>query len=157
MGVIISTLAPHDVLRLTHVPDTTDESARLLAYVYLYDQRSGGIETAFKEDKQGLGMTKRNKKRFAAQQMVMLLGSLAHNILMWARHWLAPQQPKLAHYGVLRLVRDVLHISGFLVRDAQGQIVRLALNQAAPLARELALALQTLLGPTHVSVILAET
>ena len=157
MGVIISTLTPQDVLRLLHTPETTDDRAILLAYVHLYDQRGGGVETAFKDDKQGLGMTKRNKKRFEAQQMVVALGTLAHNILIWARHWLTPKQPKLAHYGVLRLVRDVLHISGFLVRDAQGHIVRLALNQAAPLASELALALQALLVPLHVSIILAET
>jgi hypothetical protein len=44
--------------------------------------RGGGVETAFKDDKQGLGITKRNKKRFEAQQMVMLLNLLAHNVLM---------------------------------------------------------------------------
>ncbi len=156
VGMIVSSLGPQDVLLLTHTPQTTDANAILLAYVYLYDQRGGGVETSFKDDKQGLGMTKRNKKRFEAQQMVMLLGTLAHNVLIWVRHWLAATQPKLAHYGVLRLVRDVLHISGFLVRDAQDHIVRLALNQAAPLAPDLALALQALLGPVHVSAILAQ-
>ncbi len=40
-----------------------------------YDQRGGGVETSFKGDKQGLGIGKRSKKRFAAQQMVMLLGT----------------------------------------------------------------------------------
>jgi hypothetical protein len=40
----------------------------LLAYVYFYDQRGGGIEVEIKEDKQGLRTTKRNKKRFAAQR-----------------------------------------------------------------------------------------
>ena len=32
----------------------------------------------------GLGLGKRSKKRFAAQQMVMLLGALAHNVIVWA-------------------------------------------------------------------------
>ncbi len=48
--------------------------------------------------------------------MLMLLGSLAHNVIIWARHWLAVAP--LQHYGILRMVRDVLHISGFLVFDA---------------------------------------
>ncbi len=63
-------------------PKMTDDARVLLAYVYFYDQRGGGVETAIKNDKQGLGITKRNKKRFAAQQMVMLLNVLAHNGLV---------------------------------------------------------------------------
>jgi len=40
-----------------------DPVAVLVAYVTFYDQRGGGIETSLKGDKQGLGLTKRNKKR----------------------------------------------------------------------------------------------
>ena len=155
-GVIVSSLPPEEVLRLTHTPQTRDEQVILCAYAHLYDQRGGGVETSFKEDKQGLGLTTRSKKRFEAQQIVMWLGALAHNILMWVRRWLASTQPKLAHYGVLRLLRDLLRITGFLVRDAHGRIVRLALNRAAPLAASLAHALQALLGPLRIDVILAE-
>ena len=114
----------------------------LLAYVYCYDQRGGGVETALKEDKQGLGITKRNKKRFEAQQMVTLLGSLAHNLIVWARRWLQPEQPKLRHYGIKRMVRDVLQVSGTLVVDGVGHLVAIILNQAAPLARGLVAALR---------------
>ena len=109
-----------------------DLAAVLLASVTFYDQRGGRVETSFKSDKQGLGMSKRSKKRFEAQQMLMLLGSLAHTVILWARRWLAAVP--LHHYGILRLVRDVLHISGFLVFDAGGQIIQLVLNKAAPLA-----------------------
>ena len=52
-----------------------------------------------KGDKQGLGITKRNKKRFEAQQMLVQLGALAHNVLVWAREWLAPLAPLLADAG----------------------------------------------------------
>ena len=127
----------------------------LLAYVTFYDQRGGGVETSFKGDKQGLGMTKRSKKRFAAQQMLMLLGSLAHNVILWARRWLAAVP--LQQYGILRMVRDVLHISGFLVFDAGGQIIQLVLNQAAPLAPVLVQPLRGLLAPTHIAVNLGQT
>jgi hypothetical protein len=59
-----------------------------LAYSPLYDKRAGTVELEIKESKQGVGIGKRSKKRFAAQQMVMLLGSLAHNLSVWARRWL---------------------------------------------------------------------
>jgi len=161
IGVLISTLCPSEVLTLIQpdaAPDA-DPATVLLAYVYLYDQRGGGVETSFKGDKQGLGSTTRNKKRFEAQQMVMLLGSLAHNVVIWARSWLI--QPtgscKLRHYGMLRMVRDVFHVSGFLVFDALDQLVEIVLNQAAPLAPILVTSLQELLAPAHVALNLGQT
>lgn len=159
VGVLISTLSPLDVLVLTNQsPDkVTDGAAVLLAYVSFYDARGGGVETAFKDDKQGLGITKRNKKRFEAQQMVMLLNVLAHNVLVWARGWLAAALPEIKRYGLLRLVRDVWHISGFVERDGQGRLTRIVLNQLAPLAQGLGAALHRLLAPTHVVVNLGQT
>lgn len=159
VGVIISALEPPEVLHLTGQPRDRagDPAAALLAYVYFYDQRGGACETANKGGKQGLGLTKRNKKRFAAQAMLLLLGTLAHNVLIWARHWLAPRCPQLARYGLLRLVRDVGHISGSLGRDASGQIVTVVLNRAAPLAHSLAAALGVLLADDGVTVTLGET
>ena len=156
-GVLLSTLSAQHVLVLTAQPLSLldDPAAVLLAYVSFYDQRGGGVETSFKGDKQGLGISKRSKKRFEAQQMLMLLGSLAHNVIIWARGWLAV--PTLHRYGMLRMVRDVLHISGFLVFDAAGQIIQLVLNQAAPLAPALVYSLRSLLAPSHVVVNLGQT
>jgi hypothetical protein len=104
------------------------------------------VESAFKGEKQGLGITKRNKKRFEAQQMLTLLGSLAHNLIVWARGWLLPEQPKLRRYGIVRMVGDVLQVSGALVVDGLGHLVGIILNQAAPMARGLVAALARLLG-----------
>jgi hypothetical protein len=72
--VIVSALALQDVLALTGQPpeQLADHHAALLVCAHFYDQRGGGVETAIKDDKQGLGITKRNKKRFEAQQMIML-------------------------------------------------------------------------------------
>lgn len=158
VGVLIgpAQLAPMLALlgRQTAAPQT--EAAGLLAYVYAYDRRGGGVESALRDDKQGLGLTKRNKKRFEAQQMLLLLGTLAHNLLVWVRGWLSAQQGKLAQYGMLRLVRDVLHISGQIGLDARGHVVRIVLNQAAPLVGGVVSALQVLLAPTHVAVSLGE-
>jgi len=160
VGVLVSTLAPRDVITLTRQPidRVADPTAVLLAYVSFYDQRGGGVETSFKDDKQGLGLTTRSKKRFAAQQMVLALGTLAHNVLVWARRWLVPHVPAVAHYGLQRLVRDVFHVSGLLLFDPTTRQVRgLVLNVAAPLAADLCTALRALLAPAHVAVTLGET
>ncbi len=159
VGVLISALAACDVLRLTgHSPaQGANPLAVLLAYVTFYDQRGGGIETSFKGDKQGLGMTKRNKKRFEAQQMLLLLGSLAHNVIVWARRWLTALPSKLHHYGILRMVRDVFHISGFLLFDPSDHLVQIVLNQDALLARCLLNSLRELLAPLHIVISLDKT
>ena len=132
-----------------------DPVAVLAAYVTFYDQRGGGIETSFKGDKQGLGLTKRNKKRFEAQQMVMLLGSLAHNVVVWARRWLSSQ--KIQQCGILRMVRDVFHISGLLRFDPFTHVVEIVLNQDARLAHSLIRPLRELLTPLRIVVNLGET
>lgn len=81
-AVVISTLLPQDVVAEVGLPAETvfDHQGVLLAYVRFYDDRGGGVATSFKDDTQGLGLTKRSKKRLAAQQMVVLLGALAHNV-----------------------------------------------------------------------------
>jgi hypothetical protein len=112
--------------------------------VRFYDERGGGVETAIKDDKQGLGLTKRSKKRFEAHQMVVMLGTLAHNVIVGARGWLAPHEPKLRRYG--------LNMSGFLVRNARGHICQIVLNQQAPLVRGLSRSLHVLLCPRHITV-----
>jgi hypothetical protein len=156
-GVLISALSAQQALTLTgqSLCLLADPAAVLLAYVIFYDRRGGGVETSFKGDKQGLGIGKRSKKRFEAQQMLMLLGSLAHNVVVWARHWLA--SPTLHHYGTVRMVRDVFHISGFLLIDACGQVVQIVLNQAAPLASALVDPLRKLLLCAQVAVNLGQT
>ncbi len=173
VGVLICSLSDQVLLHLAGLPVEAagDEQMVLQALVALYDQRGGGIETSFKGDK-GIGLTKRNKKRFEAQQMLMLLGSLAHNVIVWAREWLnapAPTEPEsaqstrlscrepLPHYGPLRMVRDVFHLSGFLRWDARGQLVEIVLNQDALLAHRILFSLRQLLAPLHVAVTLGKT
>jgi Transposase DDE domain group 1 len=140
-----------------------------LALLQLYDQRGGGVETSFKGDKGGLGMTKRNKKRFEAQQLLMLLGSLAHNVIIWARGWLTEPietteasqtlvvQNPLSRYGILRMVRDVFHISGFLRFDEACHVTEIGLNQQAPLSRLIVLPLRHWLAPMNIVVNLGKT
>ena len=158
-GVLISTLSPHEVMALTQQPvnRVNDPHAVLLAYVYFYDQRGGGVETAIKGDKQGLGMTKRNKKRFEAQQMVTQLNALAHNTIVWARQWLSPYVPRVRSWGIMRMVRDVFHVSGKIVFDPRQSISQIIRNPADPFATGLAPGLFALLGSEFIVVNLGET
>jgi hypothetical protein len=159
VGVLICTLPAAEALRLTGQDPARapDPQAAVLAYVALYDQRGGGVETTFKEDKQGLGITKRSKKRFAAQQVVVALGALAHNVLVWAKRWLHDQLPTIARYGIKRLVRDVFGLGGQVALDAHGQVTGITLNQANRLSRWLVAALQALASSAGVAVTLGET
>jgi hypothetical protein len=63
--VLVCSLSVEQVLTVLGRPSSqaADPVAVLLAYVTFYDLRGGGIETSLKGDKQGLGLTKRNKKR----------------------------------------------------------------------------------------------
>ncbi len=54
---------------------------------------------------------------------VTLLGTLAYNVLIWARHWLLPIAPRLARYGIKRLVRAIFHMTGRVIGDAAGQVI----------------------------------
>ena len=159
VGVIVSSLTPQDVIVLTGQPieRVHDPLTVLLAYMYFYDLRGGGVETVTKEDKQGLGLTKRNKKGFAAQQMLVQLGALAHNVIVWARGWLAAAAPKLALLGIKRLVRDVWHVSGMLRYAATGHIAQVILNDRDPFALSLVIGLAALLMPQDIVVSLGET
>jgi hypothetical protein len=159
VGVIISTLSARDVILLTHQPLEleTNPQAVLLAYVHFYDQRGGGVEIEIKEDKQGFNISKRNKKRFAAQQMVCQLEALAHNLLVWARKWLAPLCPKIAGFGMLRMVRDVLHITGSIWLDEHKNIHKIVLNPADPFAKQIQVGLAALLALEQVAVCLGES
>lgn len=159
IAVLISNLLPAEVEELSESPLTRSlDPAKdlLLAHVLLYDQRGGGVETSFKGDKQGISLGKRSKKRFEAQQMVMFLETLAQNVLVWAQEWLAATTSALQHYGPLRLVRDVFHISGFLLLDVWGRVRQIGLNQDAPLAPVLLSPLQSLVVPAHVAIYLAK-
>ena len=154
IGVLIA--SADDRLGLPAADDART-TAQLLTTVYQYDARGGGIETANKEDKQGLGIGKRSKKRFAAQQVLGQLGRLAHNLVVWARQWLAADAPLVRKLGVKRLVRDVFHVNGLVERDATGRIYRIVLNQAHCYARRILMALRSLVDPAHVAVSLGET
>ena len=133
--VIVSSVSDAILADLLHVPATTVCNARERAVqiVHAYDQRGGGAETQIKGDKQGLGLAKRTKHKFAAQEMLVLLAQLAHNVTIWTRNALAAGAPRLAPYGIQRMVRDVFHIPGQLRFDAADHL-HIVLSEHHPLS-----------------------
>lgn len=105
-----------------------------LAALYAYDQRGGALETQNKGDKQGLGLAHRNKHHFSAQEVLVLLAQLAHDLLIWTRNDLAQVDRRFQKYGIQRTVRDVLHIDGQVQVNASGHIAEITLNASHPLA-----------------------
>jgi len=158
IGVLISTVPEEEIGLLARMParQGQDPLAILLAYVYFYDLRAGGVETEIKEDKQGLGITKRDKKRFEAQQMIVQLNALAHNLIVWSRRWLAQMWDKIERLGIMRMIRDVFHLSGLVHFRSNGSIERITLHQADPFSSGLCAGLPPLLAPLHVAVNLGE-
>ena len=86
--------------------------------------------------------------------MLVLLNMLAHNVLVWARDWLAEDAPRLSRYGSLRIVCDLMSISGLIELDQRNKVKRIILNRAASLARGLLSALRRLLLQEDVVIIL---
>ena len=154
---LVSSLEPRQVLDLLGLPEEflESENAVILAYSKLYDLRGGCVEIEFKESKGGIGITKRSKQRFAAQQMVMLLGQLAHNIIVWSRRWIAETVPKLKKYGALRTIRDLFRIGGRLEYNKFGILRRITLNRYFPNAQEMVLILTKLLKSLRIEVMLS--
>jgi hypothetical protein len=159
-AMLISTLEPREVLTLLgqSLAKLDNPQQVASAYAEFYDQRGGSIEIEIKEDKQGFGLSKRQKKRATAQQMIVMLNGLAHNVLVWARAWLSESAPKIVGYGILRLVRDVLSVSGKIeLQGKSKQLKRIILNRAAPLLPGLLTALRNLVCLQHTTIILGET
>lgn len=107
-----------------------------------YDNR-GACETEIQADKGGLKMERRRKSCLAAQEALILLTDLAHNLLAWVRQWMFAGTP-LADFGTTRLTQDVLELPGRLFFD-QERLAEVQLNELHPHAEEVAMGLQRLL------------
>ena len=158
---------------------TTDTQATLAEIVTHYDKRSGVPESTFCQDYQALSMRKRRKAGFEAQQVLVLLSQLAHNLLIWCKWWLAEAvaasevrgeketAPKgsasmtqtidtIQSRGIKRLLREVLWVSGE-VRFKNKKVVSIILNPLYPLIDRIITAFQACLKPYKIRVLLGET
>ncbi len=138
-NILVSNAPDALLAQLGHRPTrrSSDATDRALAMLYAYDRRGGAAETQLKADKQGLFLAKRNKQSFAAQEMLVLLAQLAHNLLIGLRSPLPNTRPPLRSWGILRLVRDLFAIPGQAHFDSQGRLIQITLNQAHPLTSAL--------------------
>jgi hypothetical protein len=109
-----------------------------------YDDR-GQCETEIQADKGGLKMERRRKKQLAAQEALILLTDLAHNLLAWTSRWMFPATDPLAGFGTTRLTEDVLCLPGRLLFH-QDRLMEVQLNQRHPYASQVAAGLERLLA-----------
>ena len=126
------------------------------ALMKAYNLRSGGVETSFKNSKQGLGLNKRNKKRFVAQHLLLLLAQLAYNIAVWVRNELKKHSTLIASFGMLRLIRDAFHISGKVQFDKKGKVNLIILNETHKLAKAFQQTWQSCFARDDLSLILGK-
>ncbi len=128
--VLVFTLSLSEIFWLACLPmrNTPLPEQILFAVLTAYDLRSGGIETSNKGSKQGLGLTKRNKRKFVAQEILVLPAPLAYNLITWTRFVLTTADRRLRKFGVLRMVCDIFHIPGLIELDSQGRILQIALR-----------------------------
>lgn len=139
------------------MPPKPSQRAVLFAASHAYDLRGGGLETQNRGDKQGLALTHRNKRRFPAQEMLVLLAQLAHNIAIWSRNAVARHAPAFAHFGIQRIVRDLFHIPGAVHYDDRGRLIAIAFNSHHPYARPLLRGLQESVTTTRLLLLLGKT
>jgi hypothetical protein len=108
----------------------------------LYDERAS-IETEIKADKGGLLLPKRRKKQFEAQEALVLLTDLAHNILAWSRDFWS-SEAKIGDLGIYGIINKIMPIPGKLTFE-DGKLVKARLQATHPLAKPVISCLSRLL------------
>lgn len=109
----------------------------------LHDGR-GAMEIEIRSDKQGLKLPKRRKHRFAAQEALVLLTDLAHNLLSWIHHWVMVDTD-FADFGTQRMVEELLCIPG-RVEIEENMLKKVSLLESHPYAPSMRQILQNLLN-----------
>jgi hypothetical protein len=158
---------------------TTRLDATLAQVVTDYDQRGGVPESNFCQDYQGLSLRKRRKGGFVAQQMLVLLSQLAHNLMVWTKGWFSdaleeslfrgeepPDQNEttsillaiqtIEERGQKRFLRQILSLKGKVVLKGQ-KVEQIGLNPLYPLINRIKTALEALLKPYKIWVSLDES
>lgn len=135
-----------DYLLSTLTDLTADQIAKL------YDGR-GGMEVDVKGDKRGLGIENRRKKSFFAQEALVLLAQLSHNLLAYFKEWLlgATDARKL---GMERLLREVLAMPAEARRTRRGTKLSLKVPELHPWAQALACGIGARFPPSRWRAIL---
>lgn len=159
-SVLVTSLPPQSLRWLAQQPTPRQlpvADQTMWAFLHAYDRRGGGVETSIRESKQALGLNKRNKRLFTAQEMLVLLTQLAQNALIWFRQAMTAVDPRWRFYGLLRLVRDFLRMRGLLDVDRHGHVRRIILKPRTSKAIHWKNSTQLLFPSNELSFCLYET
>ena len=153
---------------------STDMTATLTDLVLEYDRRSGAPENSFAQDYQALSLRKYRKAGFIAQQVLLLLAELAHNLMIWMKTWFieaversedpsektknthAKTKEMLQARGLKRLRRDVFAIPGKVCFEGK-QVVGIRLNPLYPMITHVSTATKALFQQYEMLVLLDKT
>jgi hypothetical protein len=158
---------------------TTCLKAPLAFIVTDYDHRSGVEESTFCQDYQGLSVRKRRKGGFFAQQVLVLLSQLAHNLMVWTKSWLTsalaeslfggeepPDESErksivlamktIQTRGLKRFLRQILALKGQVVFKGK-KVEQIYLNPLYPFIARIQRAFEAFLKPYHIRVLLDES
>jgi hypothetical protein len=109
-------------------------------FMSLYDNRGGAEVEQFRSDKGGLHLATRQKSGFLAQQGLVLLTDLAHNLLADFYHN-ALAQTRFQPFGQKRIVNKLLNIPGKLIFEA-GVLTRIELLSTHENAKNMRICLE---------------
>ncbi len=105
------------------------------AFWHAYNLRGGAEVEQFRQDKSGLALGMRRKRLFYAQEAYVLLTDIAHNLLAdFKQHGLCGS--RFANFGIKRIVRDLLHMSGKLTFEG-GKLTKIELLSQTQFASDL--------------------
>lgn len=110
------------------------------AFMARYNRRGGAEIEQFRADKNGLFLSARRKQSFDAQQALVWLTDLAHNLLADFQYR-ALAGSAFATWGPKRIVRDLLAIPARL-RFRRSQLYRIDLLATHPYTEELLICLE---------------
>lgn len=109
-------------------------------FMALYDNRGGAEVEQFRSDKGGLHLETRQKSGFLAQQGLILLTDLAHNLLAHFHHC-ALSDSRFHPYGQQCIVNKLLNIPGRLFFE-DGTLTRVELLRTHENAKDLRICLE---------------
>ncbi|RKU12187.1 hypothetical protein C6503_02230 [Candidatus Poribacteria bacterium] len=154
---------------------STHTTASLEDLVREYDQRSGAPESSFCQDYQALSLRKYRKAGLIAQQVLLLLAELAHNLMIWMKDWFieAVETPKdasektenahrkatemLKSRGLKRLRRDFLALPGKVCFEGNQKVVGIRINPLYPMITHVSTACKALFQQYEMLVLLDKT
>lgn len=129
--VVAQWLTPTGKLRHALYITTLLDLPLLTMIADLYDDR-GGAEVEIGSDKIGLNITHRRSQSMLAQEALILLADVAHNLLAWFYRDLL-MGTRFAGYGPKRIIQQLLCIPGELVFEDE-TLVEVRLKQSHALA-----------------------